>query len=370
MTNNGGSKLSIGDRILRASLSIGNRPDIGENNINKKRKSKEVFNFEDISNKRKPITINQREDDPNDDICLLCGDGGTLICCDSCPSAFHQNCLNMKEVPSGDWNCSYYHKSCLAANRTEIVHSIDAILCGNKCQEIFERLTSLLGVKHEINDGLSWSFIRRLDFDLNGLDMKSGKAEWNVKIAFALSLMNDNFGQCIDPKTGIDLIHGVLYSCGSKFNRLNFERFVTAILEKGDEVICAASIRIHENQVAEMPYIATQSMYRRQGMCTRFLKGIESALKSLNVEFVVIPAIPEVRETWTRTFGFEPLEPTTKKKLNDIKLLVFPGVEMLQKRISSENNNSCDRNMLSAQGLNIALHCASIADDIMCHYLA
>lgn len=31
--------------------------------------------------------------------------GGSLLCCEACPAAFHQECLNM-EMPQGSWFCN------------------------------------------------------------------------------------------------------------------------------------------------------------------------------------------------------------------------------------------------------------------------
>ncbi|KAF3455153.1 hypothetical protein FNV43_RR05601 [Rhamnella rubrinervis] len=41
----------------------------------------------------------------NDDLCTVCHVGGDLLCCDTCPRAFHPVCLKLPTVPTGSWYC-------------------------------------------------------------------------------------------------------------------------------------------------------------------------------------------------------------------------------------------------------------------------
>ncbi|XP_077356190.1 transcription intermediary factor 1-alpha isoform X2 [Festucalex cinctus] len=49
------------------------------------------------------------EEDPNEDWCAVCQNGGELLCCDKCPKVFHLSCHIplLNESPSGEWFCSF-----------------------------------------------------------------------------------------------------------------------------------------------------------------------------------------------------------------------------------------------------------------------
>ncbi|KAK9056937.1 hypothetical protein SSX86_024302 [Deinandra increscens subsp. villosa] len=303
------------------------------------------------------------EIDQSDDSCGLCGDGGELICCDNCLSTFHQECLSTQELPEGSWYCSMcccsrcghvvsqvqastsnalkcsqceqrYHEECIKENIIKKDLVGPTWFCGETCEKIHSSLDSQIGCMNPISDGYSWTLLRCIQGDQkvhSGQNFVALKAECNLKLAVALTIMEECFLPMVDTRTGIHMLPHVLYNLGSKYVRLNYERFYTVVLEKDDILLCAASLRIHGASVAEMPLIATCSRYRRQGMCRRLMNAIEEMLKSFKVEKLVVSAIPSLVETWTHGFGFTPLEADEKKSLDKTNLMVFPGTVWLKK---------------------------------------
>ncbi|TVU41668.1 hypothetical protein EJB05_15208, partial [Eragrostis curvula] len=327
-------------------------------------------------------------DDPDDDTCAICGDGGDLVCCDHCTSTFHLDCLGIK-MPTGEWYCRScicrfcdsaqedtsspellscvqcsrkYHQACasrmgrdtkpgtpidgfcsLGCRKSGI--SISVVYCCLRywdtnpapyveMTQIYKRLNKLLGVKNNMDSGFSWSLVRCFaDVQATVPKKKAQSAHCNSKTALAFSIMEECFQPHIDERSGINMIHNVVYNCGSDFSRLDFSGFYTFILERGDEVISAASVRIHGTDIAEMPFIGTRGMYRHQGMCCRLLNAIESALGLLNVRKLVIPAVPELENTWTSVFGFKPVDPSKKRRIKSINLLIINGTGLLEKRL-------------------------------------
>ena len=58
----------------------------------------------------------------NTDCCIVCRDGGELICCDTCIGSYHASCINeiegFQRVPDGPWSCPTASTVCSPAAAT------------------------------------------------------------------------------------------------------------------------------------------------------------------------------------------------------------------------------------------------------------
>eukprot|EP00898_Chlorokybus_atmophyticus_P004155 jgi/Chlat1/4740/Chrsp308S04736 len=291
--------------------------------------------------------------DMSDDQCRLCGEGGDLICCDSCPATFHLQCM----VPSGNWYCPScqcricgksefapegfnektvlicdqcereYHVGCL---RRELGFGLEEIppgdwYCSEACLQVTELLTRLRSQQQPIDEELSWEV-------LNSRGLNDSPASARL-LKSALMVMQECFHPIEDPRSKQDLIPLIMHS--SKSLLMDFSGFFNVILHKQGEVVCVATLRVFGRHLAEMPLIATKFNYRRQGLARRLLAAIEKLLKCLGVADLVLPAINGVDDTWRNSFGFRDCTELERRQHSESGVLIFPHTTFLQKAMAS-----------------------------------
>ncbi|KAK8400654.1 hypothetical protein O3P69_002454 [Scylla paramamosain] len=64
------------------------------------RKKRQIYCEEEESDE-------EEEEEECSDVCYTCCLAGTLICCDTCPLAFHPECVALRKVPRGSWSCPH-----------------------------------------------------------------------------------------------------------------------------------------------------------------------------------------------------------------------------------------------------------------------
>ncbi|XP_051114949.1 increased DNA methylation 1-like [Andrographis paniculata] len=274
-----------------------------------------------------------------DDACMVCADGGNLMCCEKCSSTYHQVCLGMENVPEDSWYCPYcvckfclkpshendfliicpqcdkrYHWEChrMIEQRMDLNSIPVPPFCDQSCKEVFDKLTkSMLGKQMDLGEGYSWTLLHRIDDD-EEFNIYIGENEdynyWrtmcNSKLVVARRLMEACFEPIKDRHTRVKIIPSVVYNCRSNFRRVSYGGFYSAVLEKDDEIICVASLRVHGRSLAEMPFIATHEDYRCRGMCAKLMAAIQSGLCDMRVKNLVIPSVPEKSKNWISGHGF------------------------------------------------------------------
>nr|GMD69257.1 increased DNA methylation 1-like isoform X1 [Ipomoea batatas] len=294
----------------------------------------------------------------HDDICSICLDYGELLLCDACPSSFHASCLGLKELPPGDWFCPscccgichtnqfdrnknqisdktvlccyqcdhLYHVGCLKSN---CLLKLDCFperewFCNYRCEQIFLGLRRVLGQRVPLGyNDLSWTLLKATK--------QNDTKENHGRLRAALGVMHECFASLEESGTNRDLVEDIIFSQWSDLNRLNFQGFYTAILERNDEIVTVATIRVHGEKVAEIPLIATLFKHRKLGMCRALMNQLEKKLVELGVQRLVLPALPDAMNTWTGSFGFSVMSKAERQDFVDNTFLNFNGTIMCQK---------------------------------------
>ncbi|XP_019436112.1 PREDICTED: uncharacterized protein LOC109342624 isoform X2 [Lupinus angustifolius] len=136
---------------------------------------------------------------------------------------------------------------------------------------------------------------------------------------------------CNRTKCREDCEADVIFNRGSELKRLNFRGFYTVTLERNNEVISVATMRIYGQRVAEVPLIATMNKFRRQGMCRILMNGIENLLNQFGVKRLVLPSAHDMVDTWRNSFGFARMNCADKFQLREYTFLDFQGSIMCHK---------------------------------------
>ncbi|MED6131657.1 hypothetical protein PIB30_011808 [Stylosanthes scabra] len=302
----------------------------------------------------------------NDNVCSVCHYGGDLILCDQCPSSFHGICLGLEDIPEGEWFCPScrcavcgeskieeeeedflvcaqcehkYHVRCLEdKDATNSRRYNKNWFCGGDCEKIYVGLHKLLGEPVSVgnNNNLTWTLVKYINSESRDQCAFEGYLlpESYSKLNVALSVMHECFEPVKNPWSRRDLMEEVLFSRRSTLNRLNFHGFYTVLLERNEELISAATIRVYGKKVAEVPLVGTRLQYRRHGMCRILMNELEKRLMQLGVERLILPAVPSVVETWTGSFGFARMTEFERSQFLDNTFLDFQDTIMCQKPLT------------------------------------
>ncbi|CAO2825117.1 unnamed protein product [Amaranthus hypochondriacus] len=317
-------------------------------------------------------TSEKRLDSWNDHICSICRYGGELILCDRCPSSFHARCLGLQEIPDGDWFCSscccgicgkshvenaefptnknvlachqcerQYHARCIRERDVNQLESTEKWFCCNACQRVYWGLQQLLGkpivVDHK---DLTWTLMKPMDFmaiNHDDCDVLSITENYS-KLRVALEVMHECFEPVKEPRTKRDLVEDVIFCRGSHLNRLNFQGFYTVLLERNEELISVAILRVYGDKVAEIPLIGTRFKHRRLGMCRMVMDEIEQILIKLGVKRLVLPAAASVLNTWTTAFEFTPVTEVERSEFLCYSFLDFQDTILCQKPLRKRSS--------------------------------
>ncbi|KAJ1430388.1 Zinc finger, PHD-type [Sesbania bispinosa] len=290
--------------------------------------------------------------DRNESVCSICRYGGELVLCDRCPSSFHLSCLGLDHVPDGDWFCPpcccricnrprcredseddvdnnilsccqcerKFHIGCLKSkgfsDMEDLPNPNNKWFCKKECENIFCTLQKLVG---------------------NPIRVAAHTLDWTLLKTFR---SDDNSGGDLSPD-GLERLSQIESNRGSEFNRPNCGGFYTVILEMNDEVVSVATVRIHGQKVAELPFVATSEQYRKLGLCRILMNELEKQLTQLGVESMVLPSSNNAVDTWTNSFDFARMTDSDKSQFLEYSFLEFQDTTWCHKPLLVNPSMNC-----------------------------
>ncbi|CAN8287420.1 unnamed protein product [Cochlearia groenlandica] len=97
----------------------------------------------------------------NDNLCVICADGGNLLICDSCPRAFHIECVSLPSIPRGNWHCKYCEKN--SKSETVGEYNVNSSIAGQLEVDSVDQLT-----------GRCIRVVKNIEAEANGCVLCSG----------------------------------------------------------------------------------------------------------------------------------------------------------------------------------------------------
>jgi len=82
------------------------------------KKSKATTSVKPLPNLRPRTKVSLKEWNNE---CYICGEGGEVLCCDTCPNVVHLECVGLKETPEGIWQCESCSNKVLTTRQTRSI---------------------------------------------------------------------------------------------------------------------------------------------------------------------------------------------------------------------------------------------------------
>ncbi|XP_076918644.1 increased DNA methylation 1-like [Bidens hawaiensis] len=255
----------------------------------------------------------------------------TVILCDQCEKEYHIGCLrehnlaNLKKLPKGDWFCR---------NNCKRINSLLKNLLNREPETLSDDMLMFWREKQRSNKNHNSEADSNIEMKFVLLRGKSAARESRKLLTQTVKIFHEGFDPIIDSTSGRDFIPSMVY--GRKIWSQDFAGMLCAMLTIDSKVVTAGTLRVFDEDIAELPIVATRKSNQGKGYFQLLFTCIEKVLSSLKIKKIVLPAADDARSMWTQKFGFELIAPDQLTELRQScpAIMTFQGTSILQKELA------------------------------------